>query len=124
MIESTRGKALEKGAFPYFVANSLTNFIRWGLKTLVSSSNSAEGIGFICLYSKLTSQAWYSWNEDTIHLLISYVSWTLANIMSESSHSFKKWDRNSGSDVCIMVCLKFCGDYYMLRVMAAHHCYS
>ncbi len=38
----------------------------------------------------------------------------LANITSESSHCFRKGNRNSGHRLCIMVCPSFWEDYYML----------
>ncbi len=38
----------------------------------------------------------------------------LANITSESSHCFRKGNRNSGRRLCIMVCPSFWEDYYML----------
>jgi hypothetical protein len=46
--------------------------------------------------------------------LISNVSWVLANITSESSHCFRKGNRNSGRRLCIIVCPSFWEDYYML----------
>ncbi len=46
--------------------------------------------------------------------LISNVSWVLANITSESSHCFRKGNRNSGRRLCIMVCPSIWEDYYML----------
>jgi hypothetical protein len=51
-----------------------------------------------------------------IHIIVSefYVSWVLANITSESSHCFRKGNRNSGRRLCIMVCPSFWEDYYML----------
>jgi hypothetical protein len=36
------------------------------------------------------------------------------NITSESSHCFRKGNRNSGRRLCIMVCPSFWEDYYML----------
>ncbi len=42
------------------------------------------------------------------------VSWVLANITSESSHCFRKGNRNSGRRLCIMVCPSFWEDYYVL----------
>ncbi len=38
----------------------------------------------------------------------------LANIMSESSHCFRKGNRNSRHRLCIMVCPSFWEDYCML----------
>ncbi len=38
----------------------------------------------------------------------------VANITSESSHCFRKGNRNSGRRLCIMVCPSFWGDYYIL----------
>jgi hypothetical protein len=38
----------------------------------------------------------------------------LANITFESSHCFRKGNRNSGHKLCIMVCPSFWADYYIL----------
>jgi hypothetical protein len=40
--------------------------------------------------------------------------WIIYNITSESSHCFRKGNRNSGRRLCIMVCPSFWEDYYML----------
>jgi hypothetical protein len=67
---------------------------------------------------------------------ISYISWVLANIMTESSHWFQKCDRNSGHSFYIRVCPDFGLIFIYLStptmrswwspwvVMAAHYCYS
>jgi hypothetical protein len=43
-----------------------------------------------------------------------FLLYSLASIMSESSHCFRKGNRNSGRRLCIMVCPSFWEDYYML----------
>jgi hypothetical protein len=43
-----------------------------------------------------------------------FLLYSLANITSESSHCFRKGNRNSGCRLCIMVCPSFWEDYYML----------
>ncbi len=84
-----------------------------------------------------------AWMRILLTFLISNVSWVLANITSESSHCFRKGNRNSGRRLCIMACPSFWEDYYMLIythfidllstptvgswwtqwvVMAAYHC--
>jgi hypothetical protein len=55
-----------------------------------------------------------AWMRILLTFLISNVSWVLANITSESSHCFRKGNRNSGHRLCIMVCPSFWEDYYML----------
>jgi hypothetical protein len=55
-----------------------------------------------------------AWMRILLTFLISNVSWVLANITSESSHCFRKGNRNSGRRLCIMVCPSFWEDYYML----------
>jgi hypothetical protein len=84
----------------------------------------------------LPPQACCSLNEDTVDFFISYVSWVLANIMTDSSCCFWKLDRNSGCRFCRMVCLKSWADFYTLIytplsgaeeaqwvVRPAHHCF-
>ncbi len=55
-----------------------------------------------------------AWMRILLTFLISNVSWVLANITFESSHCFRKGNRNSGRRLCIMVCPSFWEDYYML----------
>ncbi len=55
-----------------------------------------------------------AWMRILLTLLISDVSWVLANITPESSHCFWKGNRNSGCRLCIMVCSSFWEDYDML----------
>jgi hypothetical protein len=55
-----------------------------------------------------------AWMRILLTFFISNVSWVLANITSESSHCFRKGNRNSGRRLCIMVCPSFWEDYYML----------
>jgi hypothetical protein len=84
----------------------------------------------------LPSLACCSSREDTLaHFLICYISWVLANIMTESSCCFWKCDRNSGCRFCIMVHpdlgrLLYTQSTPTIRswwsqwvVMAACHCY-
>ncbi len=55
-----------------------------------------------------------AWMRILLTFFISNVSWVLANITSESSHCFRKGNRNSGRRLCIMVCPSSWEDYYML----------
>jgi len=55
-----------------------------------------------------------AWIRILLTFLICNVSWVLANITSESSHCFRKGNRNSGRRLCIIVCPSFWEDYYML----------
>ncbi len=55
-----------------------------------------------------------AWTRILLTFLISNVSLVLANITSESSHCFRKCNRNSGRRLCIMVCPSFSVDFYML----------
>ncbi len=67
-------------------------------------------------------------------VLISYVSWVLANSMTESSSCFWKCNRISGQRFCIMVCWNFgliviyisapIIESWWWVVMAVRHCYS
>jgi hypothetical protein len=52
-------------------------------------------------------------------LFISYVSWVLVNFVTESSSlCFQTFDRNSGPRFCIMICLNFWVDCYVLYLHA------
>ncbi len=55
-----------------------------------------------------------TWMRILLTFLISNVSWVLANITFESSHCFRKGNKNSRHILCIMVCPSFWEDYYML----------
>ncbi len=55
-----------------------------------------------------------AWMRILLTFLISNVSWVLANVTSESSHCFRKGNRNSACRLCIMVCPSFWEDYYLL----------
>ncbi len=55
-----------------------------------------------------------AWMRILLTFLISNVSWVLTNITSESSHCFRKGNKNSRRKLCIMVCPSFWEDYYML----------
>ncbi len=49
-----------------------------------------------------------------LEAIVNSVSWVLANIATESSHCFRKGNRNSGHRLFIMVCPSFWEDYYIL----------
>ncbi len=55
-----------------------------------------------------------AWMRILLTFFISDVSGVLANIMSESSHCFRKGNIYSGHRLCILVCPRFWEDYYML----------
>ncbi len=55
----------------------------------------------------------FSYGKCGMHFSI-FVCSLLANITSESSHCFRKGNRNSGCRLCIMICPSFWEDYYML----------
>jgi hypothetical protein len=66
-------------------------------------------------------QAWWFWHHTVliVSCTILHSYWpahlvVLANIISESSHCFRKGNRNPGHRLCIMVCPSFWEDYYML----------
>ncbi len=60
-----------------------------------------------CLSSSLK---YYSENKEFLSCFSHHnVSWVLANITSESSHCFRKGNRNSGRRLCIMVCPRLLG---------------
>ncbi len=64
--------------------------------------------------SSFLQKLFAAWMRILLSFLISNVSWVLANITSESSHCFRKGNRNSGHRLCIMGCPSFWEDYYML----------
>ncbi len=67
----------------------------------------------------LPSQAFCSLNEGGIDFFISFVSWVLVNIKTESFHCFQKCNRKLAHKICIIIPPKFLVDYYVL--IYAHH---
>ncbi len=66
---------------------------------------------WICSLTKLVA----AWMRILLILFIIYVSWVLVSFVTESSSlCFQTCDRNSGPRFCIMICLKFWVDCYVL----------
>jgi hypothetical protein len=65
-----------------------------------------------------------AWMGTLLTFWISYVSWVLANIMTESSHGFQKCDRNSGHRVHILLSSDFVLMIIYLSTPTVRSCWS
>jgi hypothetical protein len=65
-----------------------------------------------------------AWMGTLLTFWISYVSWVLANIMTESSHGFQKCDRNSGHRVHIILSSDFVLMIIYLSTPTVRSCWS